>query len=175
MVVTMNKSLDNLIHEISVFCKSMSFNPPFLVGSRAYDASYSEMPFARASTKDSDWDYIIPINLLQGIRQLCEKYSHQSVDTAGPNLTDSNYNNGFKFLLLDDKGNLMTVNIIPLIDLEYRAWKHATLALIEWAKTDQFIQLALTNRNARIGLLEQLRATYKTGLALGSIIQENKN
>lgn len=161
-------SRENLLSEIDAFCKAHKLPTLYLVGSRAYDGAY---PQYNASTEKSDFDYIVPIRLIQGIRELCEKYADVSIDKAGPYITDSNYNNGFKFYI-KDKTSLVQVNIIPLIDVEYRAWQHATETLRVWACQDNYIRLSLTNRNMRIGLLEQLRATYKSALAMGSVIKE---
>jgi hypothetical protein len=127
-------------------------------------------PHYSASSKDSDFDYIVPIRLLQGIRELCNKYADESIDRSGPTIVESNYNNGFKFYIKDNN-KLVQVNIIPLIDVEYRAWQHATETLKVWASKDEYIRRSLTNRNMRIGLLEQLRATYKSALAMGSVLE----
>jgi hypothetical protein len=123
----------------------------FLVGSRAYDGAH---PAYKASCDDSDWDIVIRISDLPKVQKIWAEFE------------ESEYNNGIKV-----KEGDATVNFIPLIDVEMKAWITATQTLRRWASEENFIRLALQDRNARIGLLESLRATYKTGLALGSIQQ----
>jgi len=126
----------------------------FLVGSRAYDDVH---PGYKAGDKDSDWDIVIRISDLPKVQKIWVEFE------------ESEYNNGIKV-----KEDDAVINFIPLIDVEMKAWEAATGVLKRWASEENFIRAALENRYARIGLLESLRAAYKTGLALGSIIDGGK-
>jgi len=128
-----------------------------LVGSRAYDEAY---PNYRASKQDSDWDYIVGIQFVPRITEYLNK--------KGSTSTRSEYNNGTKFV-----HNGHSINIIPVVDVEYHAWESATNYLHGLASHDAYCRKALKNSYCRYALTEQARALYKCAISMGGILSED--
>ena len=67
----------------------------------------------------SDWDYIVPIELSPIIRTIVEKHADACPFRAGSTIVDSDYNNGYKFMIKSKSPlRLDIINIIVLIYYE---------------------------------------------------------
>ena len=124
-----------------------------LVGSRAFSNLY---PHFAPCTATSDWDYIISMPVFKGLEKT---QVYQSLE-----ITPSDYNSGIKIKCED----AAPINLIPLHPVEYNVWMYSTQTLQSWAKSSHAIRQALSNKSSRIALFEATKATYRTGIALGT-------
>lgn len=124
----------------------------FLTGSRALDNQ--EIGY-KISTDDSDYDFVVSIHSRHHIIDYLQE--------KNINIDFSCYNGGFKFEI-DGK----IYNIITCIPIEFMAWREALTTLQNLIKTDEVYRKALSVKEVRYCIYEQLRGLYK------SIITFNK-
>lgn len=122
----------------------------FLTGSRALETDTLKL-----SSDESDYDYVTLITK----RQIIINYLNEQKIA----IEYSCYNGGFKFNV-DGK----VYNIITAIHIEFMAWREALYILKHLVKTDERYANSLKNKLSRYSLYEQLRATIKTAIVLGS-------
>jgi hypothetical protein len=149
----------NLIQEINSVCNSQF--PAILVGSRSLDNCF---PGYKVSEVRSDYDFIVSIRHWNQILGVVDKNVYVDPMAAGPAVRESNYNKGIKFFV-KPKLEKFEINLIPLHESEYHIWKQANVALLALAASDEQFRVRIQNKERRIAVYEQFKATIKLTLA----------